>query len=137
MANTYFWYDQLLYEEEDDDLPLSENFPNEQLFIVDTKFSWYADIVNYITAKVFPPSIHSQEREQLMSLSRHYHWDDPYLFKFCPNQIIRRCILKEEHISILRHCHLLVCGGQFGAKRIALKVLQSGFYWPNVFKDAF
>ena len=34
--------------------------------------------------------------------------------------------------SILNHCHTLECGGQ----RTAAKVLQSGFYWPILFKDA-
>lgn len=72
-----------------------------------------------------------------MSMSRQYHWDEPYLFKFCPDQIIRRSVPDEEHMSILQHCHQLACRGHFEAKRTGLKVLQSGFFWPNVFKDAF
>jgi hypothetical protein len=40
-------------------------------------------------------------------------------------------------LSILQNCHQFACGGHFGAKRTALKVLQLGFYWPNMFKDAF
>ena len=38
--------------------------------------------------------------------------------------------------SILNHCHTLPCGGHFGGQRIVVKVLQSGFYWPSLFKDA-
>ena len=38
--------------------------------------------------------------------------------------------------SILNHCHTLSCGGHFGGQRTAAKVLQSGFYWPSLFKDA-
>ncbi|CAL9029943.1 unnamed protein product, partial [Prunus brigantina] len=34
-------------------------------------------------------------------------------------------------------CHALACGGHFGAKKTVLKVLQSGFFWPTLFKDAF
>ena len=37
--------------------------------------------------------------------------------------------------SILTHCHTLSCGGHFGGQRTATKVLQSGFYWPSLFKD--
>jgi hypothetical protein len=81
----------LLHEEEGDELPLNENFPDEQLFAVEVKLPWYADIVNYIMAKVFPLGMSSQERKRLMSICRHYHWDDPYMFKFCLDQIIRRC----------------------------------------------
>ena len=39
-------------------------------------------------------------------------------------------------VSILNHCHTLPCGGHFGGQRIATKVLQLGFYWPSLFKDA-
>ena len=38
--------------------------------------------------------------------------------------------------SILSHCHTLPCGGHFGGQRTTTKVLQSGFYWPSLFKDA-
>ena len=38
--------------------------------------------------------------------------------------------------SILNHCHTLPCGGYLGGQRTAAKVLQSGFYWPTLFKDA-
>ncbi|XP_059458340.1 uncharacterized protein LOC132187936 [Corylus avellana] len=58
---------RLLHEEEGDELPLNENFPDEQLFVVDIQLPWYADIVNYITAKVFPPDMSSQERKRLIS----------------------------------------------------------------------
>jgi hypothetical protein len=42
---------RLLHEEEADEIPLNENFLDEQQFTVDAKLPWYVDIVNYITAK--------------------------------------------------------------------------------------
>jgi hypothetical protein len=107
------------------------------LFAVEVQLLWYADIVNYLTSKVFPPGMSSQERKRLMSLSRHYYWDESYLFKSCPDQIIRRCVLKEDQLSILQHCHQFACGGHFGAKRTALKVLQSSFIGPMCSKMPF
>ncbi|CAL9019026.1 unnamed protein product [Prunus brigantina] len=68
---------------------------------------------------------------------KHYMWDEPYLFKYCPDQIIRRCVPESEQQSILTFSHALACGGHFSAKKTALKVLQSGFFWPTLFKDAF
>ena len=38
--------------------------------------------------------------------------------------------------EILTHCHSLECGGHFIGQRTMAKVLQSGFYWPSIFKDA-
>ncbi|KAL4303687.1 hypothetical protein GQ457_10G017930 [Hibiscus cannabinus] len=65
-----------------------------------------------------------------------YFWDEPYLFKQCADQIIRRCIPEEEQQTILEQCHLAPYGGHFGGNRTAAKVLQSGFYWPTLHKDA-
>ena len=33
-------------------------------------------------------------------------------------------------------CHLSLCGGHFASRKTRAKVLQSGFYWPTLFKDA-
>ena len=38
--------------------------------------------------------------------------------------------------EILTHCHSLECRGHFNGQRTTTKVLQSGFYWPSIFKDA-
>ena len=38
--------------------------------------------------------------------------------------------------SILNHCHTLACEGHFGGHRTTSKVLQLGFCWPSLFKDA-
>ncbi|KAL5567330.1 hypothetical protein UlMin_030494 [Ulmus minor] len=65
-----------------------------------------------------------------------YHWDEPFLFKQCADQMIRRCIPIEETDSILQQCHSSPYGGHFGGVRTANKVLQAGFYWPTLFKDA-
>ena len=41
-----------------------------------------------------------------------------------------------EQQGILSHCHENACGGHFASQKTARKVLQSGFYWPSLFKDA-
>lgn len=63
-------------------------------------------------------------------------WDDRYLFKYCPDQILRRCIPDHEIKSVLSFCHDQACGGHFSGKKTAAKVLQCVFYWPTLFKDA-
>ena len=45
-------------------------------------------------------------------------------------------MLKEEQQGILSHCHESACGGHFASKKTTMKVLQSGFYWPSLFKEA-
>nr|GEX65789.1 reverse transcriptase domain-containing protein [Tanacetum cinerariifolium] len=36
---------------------------------------------------------------------KHYFWDDPFLFKICADQVIRRCVHSQEAIDILKACH--------------------------------
>ena len=50
--------------------------------------------------------------------------------------MIKRCVPEGEMNSILHHCHDRETGGHFGSTRTEAKVLESGFYWPNLFKDA-
>ncbi|CAL9019003.1 unnamed protein product, partial [Prunus brigantina] len=118
-------------------LPLNESFPDEQLFVIQDKEPWYADFVNYLASGVIRDDLTFQERKKFFSMVKHYMWDEPYLFKYCPDQIIRRCVPESEQQSILTFSHALACGGHFSAKKTALKVLQSGFFWPTLFKDAF
>ena len=121
-------------EEVDDDI--NERFPDEQLFAVEEAL-WYADIVNYLAKKILPPELTYQRRKKFFSDLKYYIWDDHFLYKQCVDQIIRRCVPKEEMESILHHCHSCEVGGHFGATKTTAKVLQSGFFWPSLFKDSF
>ena len=58
------------------------------------------------------------------------------MFRRCGDGIIRRCVPETEFESILWHCHGSDYGGHFSVTRTTSKVLQSGFYWPTLFKDA-
>ena len=58
------------------------------------------------------------------------------MFHVRANQIIRRCIPEEEQEHILSMCHSSLYGGYFALRKTGAKVLQSGFYWPTLFKDA-
>ncbi|KAL4289679.1 hypothetical protein GQ457_14G001130 [Hibiscus cannabinus] len=78
----------------------------------------------------------NQGRKRFKHNAKGYFWDEPYLFKQCADQIIRRCIPEEEQQTILEQCHSAPYGGHFGGNRTAAKVLQSGFYWPTLHKDA-
>ena len=58
------------------------------------------------------------------------------MFKYYADQIIGRCVLEEEQQGILNHCHENAYGGYFSSQKTTMKVLQSGFYSPSLFKDA-
>ena len=121
-----------------DDVPVNDEFPDEKLFAIEDKreVPWFADYVNYLVAKVIPPEFNYQQKKRFFAHLKHYYWEVPILYRHCADQVIRRCVPEDEMHSILNHCHTLPCGGHFGGQRTAAKVLQSGFYWPSLFKDA-
>ena len=45
------------------------------------------------------------------------------MFKYCADQIIRKCVPEEEQKGILSHCHESACGGHFVSQKTAMKVL--------------
>ncbi|KAK8670040.1 hypothetical protein V6N13_104806 [Hibiscus sabdariffa] len=77
-----------------------------------------------------------QGKKRFKHNAKDYFCDEPYLFKQCADQIIRRCIPEDEQQQILEQCHSTPYGGHFGGNRTAAKVLQSGLYWPTLHRDA-
>ena len=120
---------------EEEKVILTENFPDEQLFKVSFQLPWYADIVNYLACGVVPSEFSYQQKRKLRTDSRYYIWDDPLLFKRGADMIIRRCVPENEQGKILNECHASPYGGHFLGERTAHKILQSGFYWPTIFRD--
>ena len=44
-------------------------------------------------------------------------------------------MLEGEQQGILSHCDENSSGGHFASQKTTMKVIQSGFYWPSLFKD--
>ncbi|GJT75606.1 reverse transcriptase domain-containing protein [Tanacetum coccineum] len=79
----------------------------------------------------------TQEKNKFFKDVKHYFWDDPFLFKTCADQIIRRCVDGKEAFEILEACHSGPTGGHYGANFTAKKIFDAGFYWPTIYKDAY
>ena len=117
--------------------PIKESFPDEQLLVLNqAQLPWYADIVNFLVSRRLPPDMSKQQLKRFFHDVKFYYWDEPYLYKQCADQMVRRCVPQEEALSILMHCHSSPYGGHFGGLRTAAKVLQSEYYWPTLFNDA-
>ncbi|GJT82987.1 reverse transcriptase domain-containing protein [Tanacetum coccineum] len=78
----------------------------------------------------------SQQNNKFFKDVKHYFWDDPYLFKICADQVIRRCVSGQVAVNILKAYHSGPIGGHYGANYTAKKVFDSRFYWPKIYRDA-
>ncbi|GJS37797.1 reverse transcriptase domain-containing protein [Tanacetum coccineum] len=119
---------------------IANKFFDEHLMVLKSKFNndepWYVDFVNYIVGKVVPPNWTFEKRKRFFSQVKTYYWEEPYAFKLCADNIMRRCVARSETLEILAHCYSGPTGGHHSASVTAKKVYESGFYWPSVFKDA-
>ena len=50
------------------------------------------DIANYLATGRTPSNWSGQDKHRFMIQIQFFFWDEPYLFKYCPDQIIRRCL---------------------------------------------
>ncbi|WJZ95596.1 hypothetical protein VitviT2T_014355 [Vitis vinifera] len=116
-------------------LPINDDFPEESLMLVEVA-PWYTHITNYLVTGEVPSEWKAQDEKHFFAKIHAYYWEESFLFKYCADQIIRKCVPEEEQQGILSHCHENACRGHFASQKTAMRVLQSGFYWPSLFKDA-
>ncbi|GJT01629.1 reverse transcriptase domain-containing protein [Tanacetum coccineum] len=128
------------YENVLDPKEINEPFPLERLNMVtfrgDTSTPWFADYANYHAGNFIVKGMPSQQKNKFFKDVKHYFWDDPYLFKICTDQVIRRCVAGQEAFDILTACHSGPTEGHYGANYTAKKVFDSRFYWPTIYRDA-
>ncbi|GJU77164.1 reverse transcriptase domain-containing protein [Tanacetum coccineum] len=97
-------YENVFYPKE-----INETFPFETLNTVtshdDQNTPWFADIANYHAGNFLVKGMTNQQKKKFFKDVKHYFWDDPYLFRTCADQIIRRCVFGQEALEILKACH--------------------------------
>ncbi|KAL6311977.1 hypothetical protein AAG906_026400 [Vitis piasezkii] len=59
----------------------------------------------------------AQDRKHFFAKIHAYYWEEPFLFKYCADQIIRKCVPEDEQQGILSHCHENACGGHFASRK--------------------
>nr|GEZ14592.1 reverse transcriptase domain-containing protein [Tanacetum cinerariifolium] len=125
-------------DETSDASVVDDNFPGETLMEITTQDEpWFADFANYLHPLQygFPYCIvvflFKKRLNFLMKTLL------GIVFKICSDEMIRRCVAGPETQTILDQCHHEPIGGHYRPATIAAKkVLNSGFYWPNIIKQA-
>nr|GEY92227.1 reverse transcriptase domain-containing protein [Tanacetum cinerariifolium] len=116
---------------------INENFPLETLGVISSKSTpWFADYANFHVGNFIVKGMSSQQKKKFFKDAKHYFWDDPYLFRICEDQIIRRCVHGQKSFDILKACHEGPIGGHHVANLTAKNVFNVGFFWSTIYRDA-
>ncbi|GJV78584.1 reverse transcriptase domain-containing protein [Tanacetum coccineum] len=95
------------YENVFDPKEINETFPLETLNMVtshdDQNTPWFADIANYHAGNFLIKGMSTQQKRKFFKDIKHYFWDDPFLFRTCADQIIRRCVFGQAY-ELIRSC---------------------------------
>ncbi|GJU02071.1 reverse transcriptase domain-containing protein [Tanacetum coccineum] len=120
-----------------DDREVNDNFHGETLMEINIRDEpWFADFANYLVSDIIPKGMTYQQKNKSFFDLKHYFWEEPYLLKVCSDSMIRRCVSGPETQIILDQCHHGPTDGHYGPNTTAKKVLDSGFYWPTLIKEA-
>ncbi|GJU68394.1 reverse transcriptase domain-containing protein [Tanacetum coccineum] len=115
---------------------INEHFPLETLGVISSGSTpWFADYANYHAGNFIIKGMTTQQKKKFFKDVKHYFWDDPYLFRICADQIIRRCVHGQEALEILKACHEGPTGGHHSVNLTARKVFDAGFFWPTIYRD--
>ena len=96
--------------------PIKENFSDKQLFAMKSLSApWYANFINYLASGVMPYEFSQQQRKKFLADMKYYFWENPFLYEYCLDKIIKRCVPEEEMTNILSYCHSSPYSGHFGA----------------------
>nr|XP_009803797.1 PREDICTED: uncharacterized protein LOC104249118 [Nicotiana sylvestris] len=78
------------------DLEINDAFPDEHILALSSTFSpWYADIANYLVSDLIPEGLESYQKKKFLRDCRQYYWEEPFLFRVCADNVIRRAILSD------------------------------------------
>ena len=71
--------------------PINDELPEESLLLVE-KTPWYAHIANYLATGELPADWKAQDKKFFFARIHSHYWEEPFLYEYCDNQIIRRCV---------------------------------------------
>ncbi|GJX39864.1 hypothetical protein Tco_0253167 [Tanacetum coccineum] len=71
---------------------IDDNFPDETLMNVSSteedKIPWFTNFANYLIRRILRIGLTYAQRCKFFLELKHYFWDEPYLFKMCPDGMI-------------------------------------------------
>ena len=107
---------------------INDTFSEECLYKLESETPWFTNIAKLFGCQHPTQGTFILAKEEVLFDIKNYLWEDPYQFKICADQVIRRCIPQLKVWRVLEQCHTSPTGGHYQANRTTQKILELGFY---------
>ena len=66
--------------------PIDDYFLDKSL-LSRSPMPWFANHINFLATRDLPAHQSTEDKRKFLNEVKNFYWDDPYLFKYCPDQI--------------------------------------------------
>ena len=78
------------------DITTIDDYVLDEALLSLSSMAWFAKKNNFLASGFLPAHLDNQDKRNFLSDVQNLYWDDPYLFKYCPDQIFQRYIPNNE-----------------------------------------
>ena len=115
---------------------LKDNLSDAQLFLVHIVVDYFKDIIEFLNTGTASTEYREKQKKQLVVKATNFTLITGQLYKFGPDDILRKYVLDHERPMIFDEEHAGILGGHYSGKPTAHKILTVGLWWPTLHKDA-
>nr|GEY32850.1 reverse transcriptase domain-containing protein [Tanacetum cinerariifolium] len=122
------------HQDEFENKEITKTFPLEtlgSLALRSDSTPWFTDFANYHARNFIVKGMSTQQKNKFFKDVKHYLWDDPFLFKICADQVIRRCVSGQEAFDILKAYHSGPTEGHYGSNYTTKNVFDARDEMPQ------
>jgi len=120
------------------DVSEDDDFPDAAIMSINAEEApeEYRKIIQYLDGMRFPDGATKVVRTRIAHKSRSYSMIGGQLYFQGRDGVLRQTIGKRDTSRLLYVFHDGFCGNHFAGQINVEKILQVGYYWPTLFKDA-
>ncbi|XP_076947184.1 uncharacterized protein LOC143619039 [Bidens hawaiensis] len=107
------------------------SIPQNQVLVIQTGESWMTPIKAYLSSRALP--IEKAEVRKIKHKALNYQMTDGILYRRSFLGPLLHCV---DADYLVREIHEGICGLHVGPRMTVVKIINAGYYWPNMHLDA-
>ena len=120
---------------EEDVKSINDALPDAKLFKIEGERDG-SEISIYLQTGQLPVGWSMRKKKALVIQARNYTWAAGALYRLGKDGVLRGCVADDERTELLEEAHEGESGGHMSGEVTARKLLEAGYWWDSMFKDA-